>query len=104
MATRPAQIRVLAGNFASQPLVFAHLWDEAPDLDLGEVEVICRADPHPRLLHHFAEAQVRAIEDALGLADTCVLLFEEAGKGPDATSRLWSLGVFPGHRHVPGPG
>lgn len=36
----PADIAVFAGEFASQPLVFAHLLDTAPDLDLTHVEVI----------------------------------------------------------------
>jgi hypothetical protein len=44
----PADIAVFAGDFASQPLAFAHLLDAAPLLDLTHVEVI-REAPETRL-------------------------------------------------------
>lgn len=49
----PADVAVFAGDFASQPLVFAHLLDEAPDLDLGHVEVI-QSNHTARLAAYFS--------------------------------------------------
>ena len=49
----PADIDVFAGDFASQPLAFAHLLDAAPALDLTHVEVIREAPPDARLGTYF---------------------------------------------------
>lgn len=99
----PVRISVLAGSFESQPLVFAHLWDVSPDLDLGEVDVICRVDPGLRLAHYFDPATCAQIEDALGLADTVVLVFEEAGPTAIKSDMLRAVGMFEGHRQRQGP-
>ena len=107
MATEATRIAVYAGTFDSQPLVFAHLEDAMPGLDLGEVEVIM-GDPRARLAHHFETELAQALEDALGLHTTCVLIFPEAvPEGrllPDQSDRLTGLGVHRGVRHRPGPG
>lgn len=107
MALEPTRIAVYAGTFESQPLVFAHLDDAMPGLDLGEVEVIM-GDPRARLARHFGTELAEALEDALGLHTTCVLIFPEAiPEGrllPDQTGRLTGLGVHRGVRHRPGPG
>jgi len=108
-ATRrvPTRVAVYAGTFASQPVVFAHLIDAFPTLDLDAVEVICGTDPRARLAHVFAPDVARSVEDALGLATTCVLVFAEAivegTRLPDRTEHLACLGVHPGVRHVPAP-
>jgi hypothetical protein len=101
----PTSIAVYGGSFDSQPLVFAHLADALPGLELDEVEVVCREDPAKRLAHVLAARQVQTVEDALGLADTCVLVFPEAGGEPlpDATAHLTLVGRFSGHRHRPDP-
>jgi hypothetical protein len=107
MPTEPTRIAVYAGTFESQPLVFAHLEDGMPGLDLTEVEVIM-GDPRARLAHHFEPELAEALEDALGLNTTCVLIFPEAvPEGrllPDRTDRLTGLGVHRGVRHRPRTG
>jgi hypothetical protein len=105
MPTVPTRIAVYAGTFESQPLVFAHLMDEIPGLDVEHIEVIAGKDPGPRLAHAFDREVAEALEDALGLATTCVLIFPEAvpagARLPDSTSLLSGLGVHPGVRHRP---
>ena len=105
MPPRPCRIAVYAGTFDTQPLVFAHLEDTMPGLDLTHVDVIM-GDPRARLAHAFDTQLAEALEDALGLATTCVLIFPEAippgRRLPDSTDRLTGLGVHPGHRHTPG--
>ncbi|MEM9247932.1 MAG: hypothetical protein AAGB05_04450 [Pseudomonadota bacterium] len=104
MTLEPTRISVYAGVFETQPLVFAHLEDAMPGLDLAEVDVIMH-DPRARLAHAFEPKVAEALEDALGLATTCVLIFPEAVPSgqrlPDATPLLAGLGVHPGHRHRP---
>jgi hypothetical protein len=103
--TRQTRIAVYAGTFESQPLVFAHLMDAMPGLDLDHVEVISGTDPRARLAHAFDKPVAEALEDALGLATTCVLVYPEAippgARLPDATPLLTGLGVHRGHRHHP---
>ncbi len=104
MTLQQTRIAVYAGVFETQPLVFAHLEDAMPGLDLAEVDVIMH-DPRRRLAHAFATDVAQALEDALGLATTCVLIFPEAVpqglRLPESTDRLTGLGVHPGHRHRP---
>ncbi|PRY25508.1 hypothetical protein CLV78_102688 [Aliiruegeria haliotis] len=102
------RIDVYSGSFASQPLVFAHLGAAMPGLRLDDVEVICGVDPRRRLAHAFLAEAAEAVEDAMGLDDTCVLIFPDAvatmpGALPDATDLLRHLGTFDGHRHRPEP-
>ncbi|NSX53441.1 hypothetical protein [Parasulfitobacter algicola] len=99
-------IAVFCGDFASQPLVFAHLIDlmQNGNINLDYVEVICRMNPTPRLRHYFDETVVFQIEDKLGLSDTCVLLLPDALQSDDLkhSSKLIPLGTYIGHRHVAG--
>ena len=87
---------VFAGNFDTQPLVFAHLWDATgPNFDAERVEVIINTNPLPQLHHWFSEMDVKTIEDALGIMTTCVIVFSNAkaelGQGTD---KLAYLGTF----------
>lgn len=95
-------IEVLGGSFAAQPLVFAHLFDAAPALNLDHVDVICGADPRKRLGHYFAPEHVEQIEDALGLYDTVVLVLPGAGGPLGQTDLLRPVGRWAGTRAVPG--
>ena len=104
MAT-PTRISVFAGQFDSQPLVFAHLIDAfGPDIEMEHIDVICRRDPAAPLRHVLTEVDAQAVEDALGLHDTCVLIFEAALKPlPDqGTHKLLHLATFNGHRPLAG--
>lgn len=100
----PAEITVLAGRFgahpAAQPLVFAHLWDIAPDLDLGHVEVVPVDGGATRLAGYFDAATAAALIGSAARADTLVLVLPEAYAGlePPALSsdRLEHLGVWRG--------
>ncbi len=74
----PADIAVFAGDFASQPLVFAHLLDAAPNLDLGHVEVI-QANRATRLGAHFDATTVAHL--MADPANTLVLILPAAYAG-----------------------
>lgn len=92
----PADIAVLTGDFASQPLVFAHLLDVAPDMDLTHVEVI-QSGHIARLMAHFDGDTAERL--AAGAA-TLVLILPAAFPGvtcPVAqTAHLTPLGTFRG--------
>lgn len=92
----PADIAIFAGDFDSQPLVFAHLLDVAPDLDLSHVEVI-QSGHAARLRAHFEEAVVRRLADG---AATLVLVLPAAFEGAQCpvpqTEHLTALGVHRG--------
>ncbi len=104
LRTLPADIAVLAGRFGAypgaQPLVFAHLWDVAPDLDLGHVEVVPVAGGDARLAAYFDEGRRVALGQAADGADTLVLVLPEAWDGlePPAlgSTRLRNLGTWRG--------
>ena len=89
----PADITVFTGNFASQPLVFAHLLDACPALDLDAVEVI-QSNTHARLMAHF-DADV-ADTLAAQSEGTLVLILPAAYDGLDCplseTDMLTPLG------------
>ena len=96
-----ADIPVLAGAFASQPLAFAHLLDAAerdglsPDLD--HVEVI--PPPHDaRLRAYFDAATARRLAEAAG-GDALVLVLPGAlvSGGFREDARLRHLGRHAGH-------
>lgn len=93
----PADIAVFAGDFASQPLVFAHLLDAAPALDLGHVEVIQQGRT-ARLRAYFDAPTTAAL--ALDPADTLVLILPAAYSGLTCplsqTPRLRALGTHRG--------
>jgi hypothetical protein len=75
----PAEIAVFGGAFASQPLVFAHLLDAVPDLDLEHVEVCQGTGLRARLGAYFEPDLVTGILVALDTDDTCVLVLPDAG-------------------------
>jgi hypothetical protein len=93
----PADIAVFAGVFASQPLVFAHLLDAAPELDLGHVEVV-QANRAARLGAYFDAAICAELVAEAG--DTLVLILPAAFDGLTCplteTPRLRALGTFRG--------
>jgi hypothetical protein len=77
----PADITVFAGDFASQPLAFAHLLDLAPDLGLGHVEVVQGPKPLPRLAARFPEqTAARLLSDAAPYG-TLILILPAAFDG-----------------------
>lgn len=92
----PADIAVFGGDFASQPLVFAHLLDVAPSLDLEHIAVI-QSGHAARLRAHFDEALARDLAEAAG---TLILVLPAAFEGMECpvtrTSRLSDLGVHRG--------
>ncbi|WP_044006311.1 hypothetical protein [Jannaschia sp. CCS1] len=92
----PADITVFAGDFASQPLVFAHLLDVAPELDLGHVEVI-QSGHAARLRAYFEVSVVRELADCAG---TLVLILPAAFAGAECpvpeTAHLQARGIFRG--------
>ncbi|WP_025311875.1 hypothetical protein [Roseicyclus elongatus] len=98
LARLPAEITVFAGDFASQPLAFAHLWDVAPDLDLDHVEVIPRANAAKRLAPYFDAATIARL--TAHPQDTLILVLPAAHATPDcplgATDRLTALGPIRG--------
>jgi hypothetical protein len=77
----PADITVFAGDFASQPLVFAHLLDLSPELDLGHVEVVQGPRPLPRLAARFGAGTAQALLDRAAPYDTLVLILPAAFGG-----------------------
>lgn len=94
-------VTIYKGQFDSQPLVFAHIWDVAGGKgDLDHIDVICQSDPAKRLRHVLTEADARKVEDALGLWTTCVLVYGEAGITLKS-GRLIEIGTFPAHRTRP---
>ena len=96
-----ASIAVLAGDFASQQLAYAHVLDAcgaqglSPDLD--HVEVV-RAPFARRLAGWFADEAAKEVERAAGGADTLVVVLPGAllGRELAETDRLRALGRFDG--------
>lgn len=92
----PADIAVFGGTFASQPLVFAHLLDVAPELELEHVEVI-QSGHQARLEARFDGPVAR---DLAGRAQTIVLILPAAFSGMACpvtqTRHLTALGVHRG--------
>ena len=93
----PADIAVFTGDFASQPLVFAHLLDACPALDLGAVEVV-QTRPEARLAAHFPPETVATLVAAS--EGTLVLILPDAYPGLTcpltATQHLSALGLHRG--------
>ncbi|QXT39524.1 hypothetical protein [Gymnodinialimonas ceratoperidinii] len=92
----PADIAVFAGEFADQPSVFAYLWEVAPGLDLGQVDVI-QTRHAARLRAHF-DGETAARLAALG--GTLVVVRPGAYEGLDCPvpdgAPLRALGMFRG--------
>jgi hypothetical protein len=87
-------IALMAGNFASQPLAFAHLLDAAEaqgiGLDLDHVEVV-QAAQAARLAQWFTpEIHARIPE-----APTLIAFLPASGGPLAATDHLTPLGAFP---------
>jgi hypothetical protein len=89
-----ADIPVASGRFASQPLVFAHLWDVTPDLDLGAIDVIQGTNMRARLGGYFGPGLVTEILTRMEADNTLVLFLP--GSMPAANPKLRSLGNFTG--------
>lgn len=84
-------IGVLAGDFATQQLAFAHLLDVAPQADFDQVEVL--AQPYDRrLAHYFATGDG---PEAM-LEDTLILLMPGSGVPLVRTDRLRVVGRYSG--------
>jgi len=96
VARQPARIGVFVGCFASQPLVFAHLMDEAPELSMERIEVCQGTGLRARLGGYFDAATVTEVLVALEGDDSCVLLLPGAGAF-SGSPRLRPLGAFDGH-------
>jgi hypothetical protein len=96
----PADITVFAGDFASQPLAFAHLLDAAPDLDLTHVEVVQHPTPDQRLGTYFDAATVAAIRGKAAAKDTIILILPAAHDSAACplglTGHLTPLGTYRG--------
>ena len=86
-------IGLFAGDFASQQLAFAHLYDIAPDADLEQVEVLSRPFAK-RLAHYFDPADLATMPAPA--ENTMILAFPGAGLPLAPTDRLRLLGRFPG--------
>ncbi len=73
----PVLLSVFSGTFASQPVAFACLVDQAEkrglDIDLGDVDVI-QHSPEVRLAHYFRPAIVARIQEAQGADNTVIVL------------------------------
>ena len=74
----PADIAVFAGRFASQRLVFAHLLDLAPELDLDHVEVIEPGRAKTRLAPYFDPSQTVRLSQEVGKDESLVLILPSA--------------------------
>jgi hypothetical protein len=101
----PADIAVFAGRFGggshAQPIVFAHLIDIAPTLDLDHVEVIPTAHAARRMSPYFDASAVAALEAKLdGDEDTLILILPSSFDGlscPVGTSaHMRDLGMWRG--------
>jgi len=96
----PADITVFAGDFESQPLVFAHLLDLSPELDLGHVEVVQGPRPLPRLAARFGDDGAQRLLEAAAPYDTLVLILPAAFDGlicpVSGSEHLSPLGVHRG--------
>ena len=88
-----AAIGVLAGDFASQRLAFAHLLDACPEADFEQVEVVAR--PFAARLAHWFDAEVVAALEAVP-EDTLVLTFPGSGVPLAPTGRLRAVGRHAG--------
>lgn len=84
-------IGVLAGDFATQQLAFAHLLDVAPQADFDQVEVLARPVDR-RLAHYFAADD----GPEATLEDTLILLMPGSGVPLVRTDRLRVVGRYSG--------
>lgn len=86
-------IGILAGDFASQQLAFAHLLDACPEADFDQVEIVAR--PLERRLAHWFAAEEMPGLDAVA-EDMLILTFPGAGVPLVATAHLRVVGRFTG--------
>ena len=87
-----AAIGILAGDFASQQLAFAHLLDTCPDADFDQVEVVAR--PWEKRLAHWFGDDPPDLSDVT--EDTLVLTFPGSNVPLAPTDRLRVVGRFTG--------
>ncbi|CUH40322.1 hypothetical protein JSE7799_03054 [Jannaschia seosinensis] len=87
-----ATIGILAGEFASQQLAFAHLLDVCPEADLDQVEVVAR--PFKTRLAHWFGTDLPDLPEGSG--DVLVLTFPGSGVPQEPTARLRPVGRFTG--------
>ena len=77
MSRVPVLLTVLSGDFASQPVAFACLLDQAENrglaIDLGDADVI-QHSPEVRLAHYFRPAIVARIQQAQAADNTLIVL------------------------------
>lgn len=98
-----ATLLVLSGRFASQPLAFAALLQEAQrhrvKVDLADVDVIREAG-NVRLAHYFRPAIVARIQELQGEDDTLIVIrpspLQAQGLFRDQKGALRRLGLFAG--------
>lgn len=86
-------IGVLAGDFATQQLAFAHLLDIAPQADFDQVEVLARPCER-RLAHFFGPGGGPRDRDMP--EDTLILLIPGSGVPLVRTDHLRVVGRFTG--------
>lgn len=97
----PADIAVFAGSFgsgrAAQPLVFAHLLDQVPELDLDHVQVVPVAQATTRLGPYFDAVTIAALVRDAGERDMLILVLPSAHTGlhcpVSASDHLTPLGL-----------
>ena len=93
----PADIALVRGRFASQPLAFAHLLDAAPTLDLGHVEVVAASGAQARLTQWFEAPSAQRLAESLTVGECLIVVLPRAYEGHTcplgATEHLQALGV-----------
>ena len=87
-----AAIGILAGDFASQQLAFAHLLDARPEADLDQVEVLAR--PWEKRLAHWFGDDPPDLSDVT--EDMLVLTFHGSDVLLEPTERLRVVGRHTG--------
>ena len=89
-----ADIPIASGRFESQPLVFAHLLDEARDLMVDHVDVLQGTNMRARLGGYFPPILITEILTEMEADNTLVLFLP--GARMVSSVRLRNLGVFTG--------
>ena len=88
------ELPVAAGRFASQPLVFAHLLDEQPNLHVDRIDVIQGQNMRASLGGYFPPMLITQILTEMGADDTLVVFLPPSRAL--SSDRLRMLGTFTG--------
>ena len=88
------EIPIASGRFASQPLVFAHLLDEQPGINVDEIDVIQGPNMRARLGGYFPPMLITEILTEMEADDTLVLFLPKAHLIRSAMLR--PLGIYSG--------